>query len=96
MTPTVIIQDDEKTIYCVPITVARLERVDSGSMMFNHLRYLTFGQMVVFTDKEVPHDQGGALVFKRGDEEKILKEIANHIPHEKEKPENSILIEQIS
>lgn len=93
MTLTIIIQDDEKTIYSVPITVARLERVDSGSMTFQHLRYLTFGQMVVFTDKDVPQDQGGALFFKKGTEKEIFANLIEHIPHEKESPDGTILIE---
>lgn len=90
-----ILSDQEKTIYSARVTVARTEKVDSGSMMFHHPRYITFGQMVVFTDSPVEEDQGGALFFKKSEEEEVLKNIGQYIQHGKEKPENSEIIEEV-
>ncbi len=91
-----ILSDDEKSIYSVRVTVARSERIDSGSMMFNHPRYITFGQMVVFTDKEVPDDQCGALFFKRSEEDEVLKNIHGYIVSAKDRPVDSVIIEEVT
>lgn len=77
------------------VTVKRIEKIESGSMVFDHARYLTFGQLVVFTETEVAQDQGGALFFKAetGDEAKsIIENLADYIQREKEAPEDCLLI----
>ncbi len=64
--------------------------------MFDHARYYTFGQMLVFTQKEVEQDQGGALFFKveSGEEAKnIIENITYYIQPEKEAPDDSTIIE---
>ncbi len=94
----VILSDEEKTICSVKITVARTERIDSGSMMFHHPRYITFGQTVVFTDKDVAEDQSGALFFKVSSELEaldIIDNIGNYVEHSKDKPNDSAIIEEV-
>jgi hypothetical protein len=88
-----VIYEDADKIFCsVRVTVKRMEKISSGSMMFDHARYLTLGQLVVFTDKEVEHDQGGALFFKMEDAIDVVNNIADYITKEKEAPEDCILI----
>lgn len=91
----IIFQDEHQTIHSVPVTVARTEKVNSGSMLFHHPRYLTFGQTVVFTDEAFPANLGAALYFPKGNEEAILESIANHIEHEVQWPDGTILIEEV-
>ncbi len=94
----VIVSDDEKTICSVRVSVARTERVDSGSMTFHHPRYITFGQTVVFTKNEVDADQAGALVFRATTGEEaaaFIRNIHEYIPHGKDKPEDSEIIEEV-
>ncbi len=94
-----VIYADEEKIFCsVRITVVRNEQINSGSMMFNHPRYITFGQLVVFSDKEVENDQGGALFFKMTTPEEvkdIIENITDYIPHEKEQPNDAAIIGEI-
>ena len=93
----VILSDNSKTICSVRITVARTEKVESGSMMFHHPRYITFGQTVVFSAQEVDKDQGGALFFNPASDEEALSIIQNineYIPHGKDKPVDSEIIEE--
>jgi len=91
-----VIYDDGEKIFCsVRITVVRNEQINSGSMMFTHPRYITFGQMVVFCNSEVEQDQGGALFFKAETAEEaksIIENIIDYIPHEKEQPDDSAII----
>lgn len=87
----IILADEGKIICSVKISVKRMEDIVSGSMMFSHARYITFGQTVVFTDKTITDDQSGALFFNPKDEEEaiaIISSIADRIPHEKEQPKN--------
>lgn len=91
----VIYEDAEKIFCSVRVTIARNETINSGSMQFTHPRYYTFGQLVIFTDKELADDQSGALVFKAEtpDEAKeIIANLANYITPEKETPDDSIII----
>lgn len=88
----VIYEDDDKIFCSVRVTVMRMEKINSGSMMFDHARYLTFGQLVVFSDKEVERDQCGALFFKKEDALDVVNNIADYIPREKEAPEDCALI----
>lgn len=89
-----VIYDDGEKIFCsIRITVMRMEKVNSGSMIFDHPRYLTFGQLIVFTDQEVECNQCGALFFKKEDALDVINNIADYIPREKEAPENSVLME---
>lgn len=93
----IILSDADKTICSVRIAVERTEKIDSGSMMFHHPRYITFGQTVVFCNTEVIGDQCGALIFQvSGGEEaaQIIENIQEYIPFGKETPEESIIIEQ--
>ncbi len=93
----VILSDDAKTICSVRITVVRTEKVDSGTMQFHHPRYLTFGQMVVFSNQDVDSEQAGALFFKVDSGEmavNIINNIHLYIPHDKDKPEDSFIIEE--
>lgn len=93
----VIVSDDVKTICSVRVAVVRNEKIESGTMMFHHPRYLVFGQTVVFSAQEINNDQAGALFFKVASDEEALSIIENihqHIPHEKDKPEDSIIIEE--
>lgn len=91
----VIYSDGEKIFCSVRVTVMRIEKITSGSMMFDHARYYTFGQMVVFSDKDVDQDQGGALFFKAETAEEardIVENITDYIAPEKEVPDNCSLI----
>ena len=88
----VIYEDGEKIFCSVRVTVSRMEKINSGSMQFDHARYLTFGQLIVFTDKQVEHDQGGALFFKIDEALDVVNNIADYIPHEKDPPDDCILI----
>ena len=90
-----ILSDAEKDIYSVRVTIVRHEQVDSGSMRFHHPRYITLGQTVIFTDKPIEGDQGGALVFPRVNADEVLKNLHEHIVSEKEKPYDSIIIEEL-
>ena len=88
-----VIYDDGEKIFCsVRVTVMRIEKVNSGSMMFDHARYLTFGQLVVFTDKEVETNQCGALFFKKEDALDVINNITDYISREKEPPDDCVLI----
>lgn len=91
----VIYADQEKTFCSVKITVKRMELIDSGSMQFTHPRYITFGQLVIFTNVALDPDQSGALFFKvnNGEEAKdIIENIADYIPREKDEPDDCVLI----
>jgi hypothetical protein len=93
----VILHDSWKTICSVRVTVERTEKIDSGSMMFHHPRYITFGQMIVFTKEPHEIDQGGALFFSVSNGEEaveIINNIIDSFEHEKEQPDHSILIAQ--
>ncbi len=91
----VIVDDEQKTVCSVKVTVVRNEQVNSGSMMFHHPRYITLGQTVVFSDTEAA-EICGALFFKASPDEavEIIKNLQDHIPHEKEEPEHSIIIKE--
>lgn len=89
---TLVHSDAEKDIYCVQVTVVRNEKVNSGSMQFTHPRYITFGQLVMFTDAPV-ECLDGMLVFKRGQDAE-LERIIDHLPYGKEHPEETILFEE--
>lgn len=91
----IILSDNQKTICSVKIVIERQERIDSGSMMFHHMRYITMGQTVVFCNEEIPGDQSGALFFRVDSGEnaaEIIHNILEYIPHEKEEPDNSIVM----
>ncbi len=93
----VILSDEQKTICSVSITIERMETINSGSMVFSHARYLTFGQLVVFSGKDVTDDQAGALFFNVTTPEEVMDVIENietFIPHEKTAPEDSIIIKE--
>ncbi len=88
-----VIYADEEKIFCsVRVTVKRDEQINSGSMMFTHPRYITFGQLVVISDKDVGQDQAGALFLKTEDALEALNNIADYVPREKEEPDNCIVI----
>ncbi len=93
-----VIYADETKIFCsVRVTISRLENIRSGSMQFDHPRYYTFGQMVVFSNQEVAEDQCGALFFHTETPEEakeIIENIGDYIQTEKEAPDNSILIKE--
>lgn len=88
----------DKVLCCVKITVQRKETVNSGSMMFNHLRYITFGQMVWFDIKPPVVEEvdvapsktiGGAIGFEvenAGDVLYFMNNLHSFVPHEKEPP----------
>lgn len=88
----VIYEDGEKIFCSVRVTIRRMEKINSGSMMFEHPRYLTCGQLVVFTDKEVERNQCGALFFRKEDALDVINNITDYIPHEKEAPDDCALI----
>ena len=94
MTHTLIYSDDTKDIYSVSVTVKRMETIQSGSMQFEHPRYLTFGQIVIFSDSEPTGEKSGAIFFKRGSESE-LERIEDYIPYEKIMPKDSIIIEDV-
>ena len=91
MTHTLIYSDAQKDIYSVQVTVERNEKIQSGSMQFVHPRYITFGQVVIFTD--VPIEcSSEILVFSRGQEIE-LERLFDHIKSEKMCPKNTTLFE---
>ena len=91
MTHTLIYSDDTKDIYSVSVTVRRMETIQSGSMQFEHPRYLTFGQIVIFSDSEPTGEKSGALFFERGEED-VLSRIDDYVPYEKIEPSDSLVI----
>ena len=89
---TLIHSDDQKDIYCVQVTVERKETVQSGSMQFTHPRYITFGQVVIFTEHPI-ECSSEILTFRRGQESE-LERLFDHIKSEKECPQNTTLFAQ--
>lgn len=93
----VILEDGDKAICSVKVAVERVERIDSGSMLFHHPRYIVLGQLVVFSKNEISGDQAGALFFRVTNDEEIMDIINNindFIPNEKDKPDDCLIIEQ--
>lgn len=91
MTHTLVYSDEQKDIYSVQVTVERMETVQSGSMQFSHPRYITFGQIVIFTDLPI-EESSGMLIFKRGQEPE-LEQLISHISHEKERPSDGLFFD---